>query len=185
MPIALSRELIDLAAFVSELEAETEEQDEDLGVEVQAPVFVVAPQVALAHALSTRPSWPVLEGAQIHDTGENDDAGRDVVLEDFISGLTEMPRGDGLADRWEEDEPFGDLDPDGDLWMPLPAAARSNWPPMFGFAPAKDDARPEAPRPIPRPAASLVQPLQDEWGLYDPERCGLNAVLARLEETAK
>lgn len=188
IPIELSSESIDLAAFVSELEAESLEADdleEDVPtVAIEVPVAVVAPRVAFAHALSARPSWPLLEGPHIGDARKNDESGRDVVLEDFIAALTETPRLGEPTGLWEEDEPIGDLDPDGDLWMPLPAVARSNWPPMFGFAPAKDEARPEAARPVPRPAAQ-VQPLQDEWGFFDPERCGFNALLARLDELSK
>ena len=36
----------------------------------------------------------------------------------------------------------------------------------------------------PRPAAAVrkVKPLQDEWGFFDPERCGFSTLLAKLEE---
>jgi hypothetical protein len=36
----------------------------------------------------------------------------------------------------------------------------------------------------PRPAAPArkVKPLQDEWGFFDPERCGFSTLLAKLEE---
>ena len=59
------------------------------------------------------------------------------------------------------------------------------------------DTRPVAARPSdgasanplrlvkkPRPAAAVrkAKPLQDEWGFFDPERCGFSTLLAKLEE---
>ncbi len=35
-----------------------------------------------------------------------------------------------------------------------------------------------------RPHASADRPMQDEWGLYDPEQCGFAALLVRLGELA-
>jgi hypothetical protein len=37
-----------------------------------------------------------------------------------------------------------------------------------------------AKRPTP-----AVKPMQDEWGLYDPEQCGFSALLARLQQLAE
>jgi hypothetical protein len=33
-----------------------------------------------------------------------------------------------------------------------------------------------------KPFAKKSRPLQDEWGLFDPEQCGFSALLAKLEE---
>ena len=30
-------------------------------------------------------------------------------------------------------------------------------------------------------AAAESQPVQDEWGLYDPSRCGIQALMAKLD----
>ena len=34
----------------------------------------------------------------------------------------------------------------------------------------------------PRPQARKANPVQDEWGFFDPERCGFSTLLAKLEE---
>jgi hypothetical protein len=34
----------------------------------------------------------------------------------------------------------------------------------------------------PRPEARKANPVQDEWGFFDPERCGFSTLLAKLEE---
>jgi hypothetical protein len=34
----------------------------------------------------------------------------------------------------------------------------------------------------PRPPARKANPVQDEWGFFDPERCGFSTLLAKLEE---
>ncbi len=41
-----------------------------------------------------------------------------------------------------------------------------------------------APLRLMRAPARSDRPMQDEWGLYDPERCGFAALLLRLEELA-
>ena len=35
--------------------------------------------------------------------------------------------------------------------------------------------------PEPSPAAEPAEPVQDEWGFYDPGRCGMQALMARLD----
>jgi hypothetical protein len=37
-------------------------------------------------------------------------------------------------------------------------------------------------KPRPAAAARKAKPLQDEWGFFDPERCGFSTLLAKLEE---
>ena len=34
----------------------------------------------------------------------------------------------------------------------------------------------------PRARAKQAKPVQDEWGFFDPERCGFSTLLAKLEE---
>jgi hypothetical protein len=38
------------------------------------------------------------------------------------------------------------------------------------------------PRPVAATAPRKAKPLQDEWGFFDPERCGFSTLLAKLEE---
>ena len=44
-----------------------------------------------------------------------------------------------------------------------------------------------APRPAPPPSSRprTAKPVQDEWGLFDPEQCGFAALLAKLEEVTE
>jgi len=37
-------------------------------------------------------------------------------------------------------------------------------------------------KPRPQPATRKANPVQDEWGFFDPERCGFSTLLAKLEE---
>ena len=214
-PIELSSEMIDLDAFVSELEAEAKrengapphkvvevgETDEIVKtpeayeplealldrLDPEPPIAAAPAPVVVAHPLSTHAAWPPLEGA---DATETD---RDMVIEDFIAALNEAPRQGDPRNLWDEDEPVGDMDPDGDLWMPLPAAAQSNWPPMFGFAPVLPvlpvlpvhASKVEGSVEEARLASPPPQPVQDEWGFFDPDQCGFNALRAKLEEIGK
>jgi hypothetical protein len=34
----------------------------------------------------------------------------------------------------------------------------------------------------PRAHVRKAKPVQDEWGFFDPERCGFSTLLAKLEE---
>jgi len=49
--------------------------------------------------------------------------------------------------------------------------------------------RTDKPSPRPAPARSSrpkkAKPIQDEWGLFDPEQCGFAALLAKLEEVTE
>lgn len=44
-----------------------------------------------------------------------------------------------------------------------------------------------APRPVPARSSrpKKAKPIQDEWGLFDPEQCGFAALLAKLEEVTE
>jgi CheY-like chemotaxis protein len=56
--------------------------------------------------------------------------------------------------------------------------ASSPRPPSAGAEPLPATRRTKEQRPAPRP-------LQDEWGLFDPEQCGFAALVARLEELTR
>jgi hypothetical protein len=64
----------------------------------------------------------------------------------------------------EPENPRGG-DADSDLWMPLSAAPGLAWPRLE--------------------STCSRRPPQDEWGLYDPDQCGLSAVVAKLNEIAR
>lgn len=34
----------------------------------------------------------------------------------------------------------------------------------------------------PKPARKAAKPIQDQWGLFDPEQCGFAALLSKLDE---
>jgi hypothetical protein len=66
---------------------------------------------------------------------------------------------------------------------PLPAPPKDK-----GRKPARSAVTAERPgnrrrpaRPRPSRATAARKPMQDEWGLYDPEQCGFAALLERLE----
>jgi len=69
-----------------------------------------------------------------------------------------------------EDEPSSDTEPDSDLWMPLAATAPPLWPRLDAAVAAR--RRPE-------------RAIQDEWGLFDPARCGFSALLEKLDAMSK
>jgi hypothetical protein len=46
-----------------------------------------------------------------------------------------------------------------------------------------DKSRPmKEQKPEAKPAVQTTQPAQDEWGLYDPNRCGFAALVDKLSE---
>jgi hypothetical protein len=56
-------------------------------------------------------------------------------------------------------------DADSDLWMPLSSAPGLAWPRLE--------------------SACSKRPSQDEWGFYDPDQCGLSAVVAKLDQVTR
>jgi hypothetical protein len=76
---------------------------------------------------------------------------------------------------------------DSELWMPLSLTAA--WPQLEGGAtkavPAAAPAEPASAPDRGRRKKASAQPLQDEWGLFDPEQCGFAALLAKLDEIAR
>jgi hypothetical protein len=82
-----------------------------------------------------------------------------------------------------------------EIWMPLPVPAAQymapiEGPSLKGRAPVRrlrsrkaeaTTAQPAKPAG-PKRARKAPKPMQDEWGLYDPEQCGFAALLERLEE---
>jgi hypothetical protein len=86
---------------------------------------------------------------------------------------------------------------DDEIWMPLPVPASQLMAPLEGPSlkrraprhPARTrkanlDAKSAQPARAARArrARPAAKPMQDEWGLYDPEQCGFAALLERLEE---
>jgi hypothetical protein len=52
----------------------------------------------------------------------------------------------------------------------------------MGLASCDPVTNPE-PERISRPSIQSARPVQDEWGIYDPEQAGLEAVMRRLTAT--
>lgn len=95
-----------------------------------------------------------------------------------------------------------ELPPADELWAQLTPGYARLMAPLEGPSMAKPRPRaPRVPRPPkavrakraeagagvprrPRPRTAPDRPMQDEWGLYDPEQCGFAALLTRLEELA-
>jgi CheY-like chemotaxis protein len=82
-----------------------------------------------------------------------------------------------------------------EIWTPLPMPASQLMAPLEGPSvkprtpvrrPRGRKAEPTAAKPArvaqPRGVRKTAKPMQDEWGLYDPEQCGFAALLERLEE---
>ena len=165
-PIELSSEPIDLERFMSELEVAAEllelsEPFEPLEPLDPLELFAAAsiPRVVAAHPLSRIAAWPSLQGVSAEERAN------DPLIAEFMVALN----GDETD---QEDEPEGDTYPDSDLWMPLPAEAQTLWPRMpAAIASSKSGGRADS--------------VQDEWGFFDPERCGFGALLAKLQEINK
>ena len=76
---------------------------------------------------------------------------------------------DVVADFVEalEDEPDATaFDADSDLWMALPPGAGGYWPRL--------DSKCSHPRQT-----------EDEWGFFDPDQCGMSAVIAKLDQMTR
>ncbi len=77
-----------------------------------------------------------------------------------------------------------------DVWTPRRFGAQPAWPALEGVeaeaagATATAAAAANAPAdPTPlKKKRSKKNPLQDEWGFFDPAQCGFAALLAKLEE---
>ena len=65
-----------------------------------------------------------------------------------------------------------------------PAAAKQAAPAKPAVAPRVESAEPQEPATVAVPARRRrpAAPVQDEWGLFDPEQCGFAALLAKLDE---
>jgi hypothetical protein len=117
-----------------------------------------------------------------------------------VLSITEASAADDEA--MEERDRVDRVDAD-ELWTPLPpvhvqaapiegpALRRTRLPKPAKLSKARprrvrEKTAPSAPRETrpthAPPAAETSKPLQDEWGLYDPEQCGFAALLDRLEE---
>jgi len=158
--IELSSETIDLQAFVHELEA--------------ADADPPASETARPEALRVDEdeidvdSTPVPRGRTAaaypseRETwaARGQDVGRSPAPED-MAGV--------VADFVEalEDEPDATaFDADSDLWMALPPGAGGYWPRL--------DSKCSHPRQT-----------EDEWGFFDPDQCGMSAVIAKLDQMTR
>jgi hypothetical protein len=115
------------------------------------------------------------------------------VLAEFVDALEGM--GTNGADAQDEPaRPSVNSAADSELLSPLTAAVA--WP-TIDSAVANTDAaggteadaekadaeKPAADRSRQRPKKKgRTTPIQDEWGLFDPEQCGFAALLAKLDQ---
>ena len=164
--IELTSETIDIQSFVTELEAAAAKSPAPS--EKRAPEivshYVAAPEPrgTIGHPLASGVAWPQLEG-----TGADEaDMAAASSIEEFMTALDETS---------QEDEPDGG-EADGDLWMPLPNTLQSSWPRLQVSGAETESAG--------RSTGSST-PVQDEWGFFDPNQCGFNALLAKLQEITK
>ncbi|HUR34444.1 MAG TPA: hypothetical protein VM032_11665, partial [Vicinamibacterales bacterium] len=121
-------------------------------------------------------------------------------LQSFLDDLDGAPREAEVAPVAAVDEPEPDvaeLPPPDELWAPLAATPHQMMAPLEGpvvsARPASATKIAKAARPMPKGAPPVEprrpqrpkaapKPMQDEWGLYDPEQCGFAALLERLRE---
>jgi hypothetical protein len=178
--LVLTAEAIDLDAFLKELEGSEAPAPKHKATRIESvPAFeAVAPTVEPVRR-AERPeapvwgrfAWPRLEGVTVADLPIETDfeiAG-DPELAEFAAALQ------GPADRLDEDvqDRF-----DEELWMPLATQPDYVWPRMES-APAKTaSSAPVAAAAI--PAQGKGKAPQDEWGLFDPDQCGMAAVMKRV-----
>jgi hypothetical protein len=120
-----------------------------------APSVVPAQPGAVAHALSTVPSWPPLEGLEAQPAETKDELTE--VVADFVAALDTSAEEPGDPQH---------ADPDGELWMPLSTSSSAFWPRLDS-------------------AVSRRKVVQDEWGFFDPDQCGFRALVARLDEMSR
>lgn len=73
-------------------------------------------------------------------------------------------------------------------WTPVWLAPGRLWPPMKGVTvesaiiPQLAPPRAVASTVVPRTPRVQGKPIQDEWGFFDPARCGFAALLSKLDE---
>jgi hypothetical protein len=201
---ALDHQLTDDTADMADVpiaasaETLTEEDDELVAAEPTEPYRLEA---AEPPDDSTVDSQPELDVRPVAETEETDPA-VEPTWEDLESFLEELELEQAFANvhtvTAQEAEPAVIELPSADeLWAPLAGAQQQTISPLEGPAMKKrrvaasktpkssraqaGEARPDVPRKPRRPKAS-PKPMQDEWGLYDPEQCGFAALLERLKE---
>jgi len=90
------------------------------------------------------------------------------------------------AERLTSSTPEQPAEP-AETWTPRRFGAQPAWPALEGVeaeaaaAPAASAASAADPTPLKKRRAKK-NPLQDEWGFFDPAQCGFAALLAKLEE---
>ena len=127
--------------------------------------------------------------------------------EDLEPDLEDLQLGEALpvfesVTGSDEDEPnVIELPPPDELWASLDGVGHHAMAPLEG--PSMQRRRPVPPVKTPKarradtgrvqPASRRrpkrptppTKPMQDEWGLYDPEQCGFSALLERLQQLAE
>lgn len=158
----------------------------DAPAPVRAPMEPWIPQHA---GLLVNP-WPRLEGGMAVAAPRERPARREPRIPEWV-GILESLRRDVEHLRAAE-APRAPLEPLPPIVVPhtalkarrpvasaAPAITRSATPAPVALDVPPAQPSPKARRRIPR------GPIQDEWGLFDPEQCGFAALLAKLKEATR
>jgi hypothetical protein len=97
-----------------------------------------------------------------------------------------VPSGSGIDgdEELEEAIRLAALAADDDLWIPIPLDDVSSPTPPQQMAPVAAAAGESESAPLGARARRRLRggPVEDEWGLFDPEQCGFAALVAKLDE---
>lgn len=194
---ATASTLVEFEDALQSLALETRSEDRD---EIVSPI--VSEMAAMEPAATElAPMEPAAELAAM-EPPPTEEAGPQPTLEPVIAATSE---GYLAADREEEERVLTNAQEssnqhasdDDEIWMPLPVPAAQLMAPIEGpslnrrtprratrLRTSKPDTRAAEPKKAARVrrARPAAKPMQDEWGLYDPEQCGFAALLERLEE---
>jgi hypothetical protein len=170
--------LVDSIVAIEQLpEAPAEVSRDDLAVSVQADGLPDAAEVSTS-------DWEDLEPD----------------LEDLQLGEA-LPAFESVTGSDEAEPNVIELPSPDELWAPLDGVGQQAMAPIEGppmkrrrpVTPAKTTkarradsgtAQPASRRRPKRPTTP-AKPMQDEWGLYDPEQCGFSALLERLQQLSE
>jgi hypothetical protein len=149
-------------------------------------------------ALSLTTPRPATEGVAKPDARwafSKDVLSGDRELADFVAALETLApvRTAGVAQPEPANEP-GNSSKRPDAWQALAMTPQPRWPQLESAA---IQTAPSSPDPVLVPVASTKastpergkkkgtkkrRAAQDEWGMYDPEQCGISALMAKLDE---
>jgi hypothetical protein len=166
--VELSSDAVDLQAFVDELKATYADL---FPVSEIAPLTPEVRQILARADEPEEPVEPIAPPARL-------------TLAHELPFLASWPSLEGIAAEdappFEFDdvvaefvEALGESEPenpragsaDSELWMPLASAPALAWPRLE--------------------STCSKRPNQDEWGFYDPDKCGLSAVVAKLDQVTR